>query len=306
MRRTATVFTGLVGRFLKTWGINIAETYQFLQINSWVLRGMIAPIAVVSSLRLTVQLYLLDRRAARSGFRTAMLWVLQRYYRASIGACPPAELMTGPLLVVANHPGLGDFLALLECLPREDVRVIVKQRELLADKPHILSSCIVITESTASKAAALQEGIRHLQQGGMLVVFPAGEIEDDPRSPAAAQPDSSCLKPWMPVVDSIARRCRRDSIPLAVLPAAIDHVYHVPGVLHPWIAAAATPETRSGRAAIITMLLPRTPHKRIRVRFLHAVYPATPGGQLTEDIRSRIEAVLSDHTPQSVATPYNM
>lgn len=292
------MWEGSVKKFLRTWAINIAETYDFLSLRSRLLRIAVAPAAVASSLQLSLQLYRLDRRVASEGFTDALVTILHRYYRPSRGDTVPEAAATGPLLVLCNHPGLGDFPALLERLQRRDVRVIVKERELMADKQRIMESCIVITDSMSSKAAALQEGLRHLAQGGTLVVFPAGEIEDDPGSPAVS-PGDFRLKPWMPVADSIARRCVRDSIPLTVLPAAVDSVYHIPRCLRSFVSRGDTPAVRSGRAAIITMAMPRIRSKQIRVRLLPPLSVAEDFAQepnrargLTEDIRQQIEELL--------------
>lgn len=285
------MLSGRIQRFFRTVKINFIESYQFLNIGSAVLKTVLAPAVLAGSLRLSVQLYRLDNRVRTQGFRNALIWILHRYYAPSHAPSPvPESVQLGPLLILCNHPGLGDFLALLEMLQRSDIRVIVKQRELLADKRHLLAHCIVMNDSMSSKAQALKEGIRHLQQGGTLVVFPAGEIEDEPGSKPKA--DNASLKPWIPVADSIARRCMRDGIPLKILPAAIENVYHVPGFLQPWVNKAQDAATRSGRAAIITMITPRNRKKSIRVNFLEPMEISGSKGNLTETIRQQIADYL--------------
>ncbi|GAB6089912.1 1-acyl-sn-glycerol-3-phosphate acyltransferase [Spirochaeta dissipatitropha] len=294
MTSVAPILYGRIQRFTRTVKINFIESYQFLNLTSTVLKVVLAPAVLAGSLRLSVQLYRLDDRVRARGFRSALIWILHRYYAPSQTSPVPESVKQGPLLVLCNHPGLGDFLALLEMLPRSDVRVIVKQRELLADKTHLLAHCIIMNDSIASKAQALQAGIRHLQKGGMLAVFPAGEIEDEPgnRTETVREAGNSGLKPWIPVADSIARRCMRAGIPLTILPAAIDNVYHVPWFLRPWVNKAEDAATRSGRAAIITMITPRNRNKSIRVNFLEPMKISVSDGTLTETIRKQISDQL--------------
>jgi putative hemolysin len=89
---------------------------------------------------------------------------------------------TGPTLVVANHPsGIldGAVLATLLRRIRPDVRFLAN--EALAQIPE-LRDLIISVDPFATRTAArcnhkaIRELLDHLQQGGMAVVFPAGEV----------------------------------------------------------------------------------------------------------------------------------
>jgi len=89
---------------------------------------------------------------------------------------------TGPALVVANHPsGILDGAVLATILRRirPDVRFLAN--EALAQIPELRELIIAVDPSTSEAAArcnhkAIREMLDHLQQGGMSVVFPAGEV----------------------------------------------------------------------------------------------------------------------------------
>jgi putative hemolysin len=90
--------------------------------------------------------------------------------------------VAGPVVVVANHPfGVldGAILTVLLTRVRADVKVITNA--LLGDVPELGRHCILVDpfqsdRSIAANRRALKEALAWLQQGGMLAMFPAGEV----------------------------------------------------------------------------------------------------------------------------------
>jgi putative hemolysin len=88
----------------------------------------------------------------------------------------------GPVVAVANHPyGMldGAILTVLLTRVRPDVKVLTNL--LLADVPELAQHCIFVDafqtdRSIDANRRALAQALRWLQQGGMLAVFPAGEV----------------------------------------------------------------------------------------------------------------------------------
>jgi putative hemolysin len=89
---------------------------------------------------------------------------------------------TGPVVVVANHPfGLidGAILTVLLTRARQDVKVVTNF--LLDDVPELQQHCIFVDPFESDRSVelnrrALRECVIWLQQGGMLAIFPAGEV----------------------------------------------------------------------------------------------------------------------------------
>jgi putative hemolysin len=94
---------------------------------------------------------------------------------------------TGPVVVVANHPfGMldGAVLAVLLARARPDVKVMTNS--LLRDVPELTRHCIFVNpfqsdralraESSDVNRHAVEEALAWLQRGGMLAIFPAGEV----------------------------------------------------------------------------------------------------------------------------------
>jgi putative hemolysin len=87
---------------------------------------------------------------------------------------------SGPVVVVANHPfGVldGAALAVLLMRVRPDVKVVTNFP--LEDVPEFTQHCIVMEASPSegdSKSTKIREAKAWLRDGGMLAVFPAGEV----------------------------------------------------------------------------------------------------------------------------------
>src|SRR6266481_4535803 len=88
----------------------------------------------------------------------------------------------GPVVVVANHPyGMldGAVLGVLLARVRADVRVMTNF--LLEGVPELEQHCIFVDPLQTARSAgrnrrALKQSIEWLEQGGMLAIFPAGEV----------------------------------------------------------------------------------------------------------------------------------
>lgn len=89
---------------------------------------------------------------------------------------------TGPLLVVANHPGTVDTPALWRALEgRRDLRIVALDRPFAHQVPHVRASLLLLDkEAHSGRFVLLRTAAAHLREGGALLTFPAGEIEPDP------------------------------------------------------------------------------------------------------------------------------
>src|SRR5215470_7636774 len=89
---------------------------------------------------------------------------------------------SGAVLVVANHPyGVldGALLTVLLTRVRPDVKILTNF--LLADIPELQANCIFVDpfqtdRSIESNRKAIRAALAWLEQGGMLAIFPSGEV----------------------------------------------------------------------------------------------------------------------------------
>jgi putative hemolysin len=139
------------------------------------LAGKLAPVGKVRDLYRRVQ-------RSRDGFRLETLLSEMRVGLRVDAADQLRIPVSGPVVVVANHPyGMldGAILAVLLMRVRPDVKVLTNF--LLADVPELKRHCIFVDpfqtdRSLEANQKAMREALAWLQMGGMLAIFPSGEV----------------------------------------------------------------------------------------------------------------------------------
>ncbi|MEI7926991.1 MAG: 1-acyl-sn-glycerol-3-phosphate acyltransferase [Verrucomicrobiales bacterium] len=152
----------------------------------------------------------------------------------------------GPLVVVANHPfGGADALALIAlCLRgRRDFRILAN--EIAASAPGIGPWVIPLSilgarGSARRNARALREALDHLRSGGLLAVFPAGEV-------STWRPNLACVAdgPWSTHIAALAIKARAPVLPVRFF-GANPAWFHLAGALHPFLRTALLPAVLLG------------------------------------------------------------
>lgn len=148
---------------------------------------------------------------------------------------------TGGCIVVANHPygGLdGIILANLLLQIRPDAKVMANR--LLGRIPDLREIMLFVDvfggpEAARANARVMRASLDHLKNGGMLVIFPAGEVSSLDLSRRAV-----CDPKWS---DMVARLVRKASVP--VLPVYFEgknsSLFQIAGLVHPRLRTAMLP-----------------------------------------------------------------
>jgi 1-acyl-sn-glycerol-3-phosphate acyltransferase len=113
----------------------------------------------------------------------------------------PAE---GPLLVTSNHPGTYDALSIVANAPRDDFKIVVGGMPFLKKLP-IASNHLIHSDRHDNnvRATVVRSSIRHLQDGGALLIFPSGRIDPDPAVLPGAK---EALEYWSKSIAIMLRR----------------------------------------------------------------------------------------------------
>jgi len=133
-----------------------------------------------------------------------------------VGAADEARIpASGPVVVVANHPyGVLDGAILTVLLTRVRANVKVLTNSLPWDVPELQKHCIFADpfqtdRSVESNRRALRDALAWLQQGGMLAMFPAGEVSHW-QMPVAQIADPA----WNDTAVRLIRRTGATALPL--------------------------------------------------------------------------------------------
>ncbi|RJX29084.1 MAG: lysophospholipid acyltransferase family protein [Desulfarculus sp.] len=144
----------------------------------------------------------------------------------------------GPLMVVANHPyGAleGIVLARLLLGLRPDVKIMANY--LLERIPELNDLFIFVDPFDAARSLEnnlrpLREAIRWLEGGGLLAVFPAGEVAHATWSDRRVQDPA-----WSPMAAGIARRTRAEVLPI-FFAGHNGPLFQAAGMIHPRLRTA--------------------------------------------------------------------
>src|SRR5262249_15488217 len=118
---------------------------------------------------------------------------------------------TGAIIIVANHPtGLLDGVALSALLQRIRSDVKFLANDLLAGIPELRDRVLPI-DMAGSSVRGLRQAMRHLSNGGCLVIFPAGEVSHLQWRSGTIE-DSS----WSTTAARLAERLRVSTIPVYI------------------------------------------------------------------------------------------
>jgi putative hemolysin len=206
----------------------------------------------------------------------------------------------GPLVVVANHPyGAIEGLMIINLLRRVRPDIKVMANYLLQRIPQLVDQVIAVDPFGASQSARrnigpLRDSLRWLKQGGVLVVFPAGEVSHfKPSHRAVADPT------WSNTLGRIVRRSGAGVLPI-FFPGCNGLKFQLAGMLHPRLRTALLARellNKRGRSlpARIGALIPArqlsrmgsdqvvVDYLRLRTYMLGCTPPSQPSGPVAEE-----------------------
>ena len=204
-----------------------------------------------------------DDRVGSAGLAAGSEWLVRRMtsgLEVSGRAQVPSD---GPLLVLANHPGMTDTVALFASLrARPDLRVIAQDRPFLRALPHVATQVIFVADDGASRTRVVRAGVKHLEQGGALLTFPAGAIEPDPAA-AGAGAAIDALKDWSSSFALFARAVPETRIVTAI----VSQVISADAQRNPLTYCRRAPADREKLATTLQIVWPPYQAKPARVAF---------------------------------------
>jgi 1-acyl-sn-glycerol-3-phosphate acyltransferase len=221
--------------------------------------------------RLARQVMGFDGIVGEAGLGAGGAWALERLCRSTSIEGSDDVPRGGPLLLVSNHPGLADAVALFAATPREDLRVIAADRPFLDCLPNTSRHLLTVAQGPAGRSGVVRAAARHLRGGGAVLTFPGGRIEPDPAVlPGAVE----ALGSWSSSADLFARLAPG----LAVVPVVVSGVISPNALRIPLTRLRRRKRDREWLAATLQMLTPPLRDVDVRVEFGHPIYAQSTDG----------------------------
>ena len=189
--------------------------------------------------RFARQIATYDRIVGAHGLQQGAAWLVDQF-AARLDVAGRATVPTsGPLLIVANHPGLTDAAALLASLPRPDVYVVAVDCPFLRALPHTSEHLVYVPARGYARARVLPLVTSHLERGHAVVIFPAGRLEPDPLVQSGSV---ESLRTWSRGIGVLLER----SPDAQMVAAVVGGVRSADALAHPLTRLRREPRTASG------------------------------------------------------------
>jgi hypothetical protein len=177
---------------------------------------------------------------------------------------------------------------------RPDARILTNR--LLGTLPELERLCIFVDpfdnpENRTANGRALKEAIRHLREGGMLLIFPAGEVSHFDLKKRAI-----CDPLWATTAARLIRITRAKSLQI-LIQGANGLPFQMLGMVHPRLRTAALPAEMLNKRG-----------KRVEIRIGSAIDPALiealpDDAEATAYLRFRTELLAPRGLTNTVASP---
>ena len=218
-----------------------------------------------------------DRALGEAGMHHGSAWIVDDA-TGGLAAEGREHIPThGPLLIVANHPGLSDAVAILAALGREDAWIVAADYPFLHALRLASRRFLFVSDDRSGRLSTIRRIVMALRRGETVVVFPAGGLELDPALSRDAALAS--LATWSRSIELLARLAR-DTL---VVPAAVRGVVSRPAFDHPLARRRAPVKERQRVATLLQLALPAYRSHRVRITF---GVPIAPGG--TRDVHAAV------------------
>jgi len=223
---------------------------DFDNSRKWV-RKLLEPLAWISAHRFAEIAARFDETVANSGFHEAMRQIVSHLVSELYQYGSELVPRDGPLLVVSNHPGAYDSLAIAASLPRDDLKIIATGFPLLRRLPHACQHLIFTDSQTGSGFFVARAAIRHLRSGGSLLMFPSGRVEPDPAVlPGAVE----AVRAWSPSVGLLLSKVPQTKVLITIVSDVLAPIFLHNPLIKLW-RGIRDPQAVAETLQIITQML---------------------------------------------------
>lgn len=201
-----------------------------------------------------------DRRVGADGLPAGAAWMLGQFLRELQAAGQEQLPAAGPLLILANHPGMVDTVALFVSVGRPDLRILALERPFLKALPNVSRQLLYVPEDERARLPVVRAAAAALRAGQAVLNFPAGGIEPDP---AVLPGASAALERWSESVSIFARLAPETQVAVAMVSGVLSPAAQ----RHPLTRLRRTQKDREHLAAMLQVMFAAYKGVTVRVAF---------------------------------------
>ncbi|MEW6567853.1 MAG: 1-acyl-sn-glycerol-3-phosphate acyltransferase [Chloroflexota bacterium] len=182
-------------------------------------RAALGPLLFAPAQRFSLIAAEFDRRVAEVGLVEAARWALGQFRtRVEVSFQGPVPEQ-GPLLITANHPGTVDGLAIAASVGRQDLKIVASGLPFIRGLPRTARHLIYATVDPHDRMGTVRAMIRHLRQGGAVLIFPSGKVDPDPAVLPGAE---EALRTWSPSTGLVLRTLPETRVLMGVVSGVLS------------------------------------------------------------------------------------
>jgi 1-acyl-sn-glycerol-3-phosphate acyltransferase len=194
--------------------------------SSWA-KALIRLVFGRAALRFSELVIDIDRELGEGGMASGARRLLPRFVASHEASGAERIPSDGPLLIVANHPGSYDAVAIMAYVERPDLKFLVREVGLFRRLENLAQHAIFTPKgkNALRRIRPVRECVRHLENGGALLIFPRGRIEPDPDITPEAELE---FEKWSRSVAMLTERVPETRVMVAITggviaPSAMRH-----------------------------------------------------------------------------------
>jgi hypothetical protein len=193
-----------------------------LPTDSW-LGQRLHPLLARATRRFSGLFVEVDRIVAAQGLPAGARWLLLQLVKGFEIRGAEHIPHEGPLVIASNHPGTVDSVTLAATAQRSDLKIVAGAIPFLENLPNISKYLIYTSYDNAyNRMVVLRESIRHLRQGGALLLFADGHIDPDPSFMTHAEEE---ITHWSRSLEIFIRRAPQTQVIASIVSGVLDPRY---------------------------------------------------------------------------------
>lgn len=203
----------------------------------------------------------------------------------------------GPLIIIANHPGAHDALAIAASSLRPDLKILVSETGFYHTLTYAKEHLIFVADQAEKRMLSLRQVIRWLEGGGAILQFATGTLDGDPSLETDTE---EWLHNWSPSLEIMLRQVPETQIVLA----AVSHVLLRRFFSHPLVRLYRKPVMRRRLAEFLQVIQqlvwPKSVQAQARISFTQPVRASelkaeAQGGRILSVLIEKARHHLQEH-----------